>query len=371
MNYSYYNPVKTIFGDGCVLKNAAEFAKLGESCLIVTSGTAAKKSGALGDVTAALDSQKISYMLYDKIEQNPTMVSCMEAGKIARDNKLEFVVGIGGGSPLDASKAAAVYAANDMTDGLDIYKMDWKNAALPIVAIGTTAGTGSEVTAFSILTMPNGRKKSFGNEQTYPRLMFGDYRYTSTLPLNFTKSTALDALAHALEAYFNVTANDITDIYAIQSTTILFEQLNLLKSMKSGDEITASQRERLYFASIVAGLALSQCGTVYCHFLGYHFTENYGVPHGFACAATLPDLIKRAEKCVPERAAKFFEATKISSQELIDLINDLTELPEIKLTTEAIAALSNEGATTKNFMKTIENGITANDSIELLTKLFS
>lgn len=370
MSFDFYNPVKLITGTDCVKKNAAEFKKLGKSCLLVTSGTAAKKSGALDDVTAALEACGIAYEIYNGIGQNPTMESCMEAGSVARENKLEFVVGIGGGSPLDAAKAAAVYAANDMQDGMDIYKNTWENPALPIAAVGTTSGTGSEVTCFSIITMFNGRKKSFGNDETYPKVMFGDAKYTATLPLDFTKSTALDALAHTLEGYFNSTANAISDMYAVEAARILCPQLRLLTSAKAASDITMEQREQLYLASIIAGFSLSHCGTLYCHNLSYYFTEEYNVPHGFACAATLADLVMRGDQYAPQKAAHLFEAAKTSADELCDLIGALTVLPEINITPEEIERLSREGATTKNFAKTLPNGFTAADAGGLLTRLF-
>lgn len=370
MDFTFYNPVKIIIGRECVQKNSGEFLKLGKSCLIVTSGSAAKKSGALGDVTAALESCGIKYVLFDGIEQNPSVASCQKAGRIARENGLEFVVGIGGGSPLDAAKAAAVYAANEMENSEDIYNMDWKNPALPIAEVGTTAGTGSEVTCFSVITMNNGRKRSFGNLQTYPKVMFGDARYTETLPLDFTISTALDALAHTFEGYFSTCANDIADAFAIDALSVLCPQLRLLEKAKSAADISPEQRDALYYASISAGITLSQCGTLYCHNLSYYLTESFGVPHGFACAATLSDLVERGAKYVPDRADRIFKAAGTDADELCGLIERLRILPPVKLSGEVIQRLSVEGAATKNFERTAPDGFTADDATELLTKLF-
>lgn len=270
---------------------------------------------------------------------------------------------------MDATKAAAVYAANDM-DEMDIYDLDWQNPALPFVLIGTTAGTGSEVTPFSILTMPNGRKKSVAHDQLYPRIMFGDARYTATLPLRFTVSTALDSLAHALEGYFSTAANDMTDIYAREAVMILCPQLKLLQKAGGTVEITMRQREELYKASVIAGLTLSQCGTLYCHTLGYYLTEEYGVPHGFACAATLDDLLKRGARLLPEKAARLFNQANTSEHELCGLIEALREIPRVKIPAEEIERLANDGAKTKNFLKTPPNGFSAGEASALLTGLF-
>ena len=370
MTFDFFNPVKLITGEGCVLRHSGELSKLGKSCLIVTDASSAKKSGALGDAIKALENEGIRYTVFDRAQPNPTLTSCIEAGKTAKAEKLEFVLGIGGGSPLDLAKAAAVYAANDMADGLNIYKLDWKNRALPVAVIGTTAGTGSEITCVSVLTRPDGRKKSVGREDLYARVMFGDARYTATLPMKFTLSTALDALSHAIESYFNRTVNSMTDLFAVEAAVILCEQLKLLQSAKDIGDISAWQREQLYFASVLAGYSLSQAGAVYCHTLGYYLTEEYDVPHGFACAATLPDLVMRGEKYAPERADALFKRANTPAKELCGLIESLTEIPKVKIPKDVIIKLSEESANTKNFAKTIPHGLTKEDSVNLLTRLF-
>ena len=131
----------------------------GKKCIIVTGGKSALLSGALDDMKYALKECDIKYEIYDKIGPNPRIDHCHEAGEIARKFGADFIVGIGGGSPLDAAKAVAVYAANPEMKRDEIYTTTNRNKALPIVAIGTTAGTGSEVGRVSVLTNPDtGRK---------------------------------------------------------------------------------------------------------------------------------------------------------------------------------------------------------------------
>ena len=164
---------------------------LGSRCLIVTGRNSAKASGALDDCTAALDEHGVPWQVFDGIGQNPLLSSCHAAGTAARDFGADFLIGIGGGSPLDGVKAAAVYAANPELTPPDVYG-GWKNPALPFALIGTTAGTGSEVTRVSVLTHDGtGRKKSISGPDLYARISLGDpRRYTASLPRRFTISTA-------------------------------------------------------------------------------------------------------------------------------------------------------------------------------------
>ena len=362
-------PVHMITGRGCVRRNAGVFAEYGRKCLIVTSGSAAKKSGALADVIAALESAGVAHILYDKVEPNPSLTGSKQAGDLARESGAQFVVGIGGGSALDAAKAAAVFAANDM-DAMEVYKLAWPSPALPILLVGTTAGTGSEVASYAVMTTPAGKKKSFGHEQTYALVMFGDAGYTDSLPLRFTVSTALDALSHALEGYFSTMANELTDRYARQAVKILIPQLTALQSITDAGAITADTRDQLYFASIVAGFTLAKCGTCYCHCLGYFLSEQHDVPHGTACAVFLSDFLRRGTRLMPEKAALLYEEAGSTEDALCGLIDSLTDWPEVKLTAEEIGTVVAEAAQTKNFARTGPDGYTKEEGAALLTRLF-
>ena len=168
MNLNSFMPVKLITGAGCVRNSAKELAKLGSVCLIVSGKTAAKASGALQDVTDTLDLNGQKWLQFDGIGQNPKLTDCMAAAQKAIAAGADFILGIGGGSALDAAKCIAVLAANPGLTQAQLYAFDWANPPLKIVAVGTTAGTGSEVTKVSVITTPDGRKKSFHNEAIFP-----------------------------------------------------------------------------------------------------------------------------------------------------------------------------------------------------------
>lgn len=339
MNMNFFVNTRVITGVDCVKNNAEKLGSFGESCLIVTGAVSAEKCGALSDVISALNSTGVQYEIYNKIQQNPTSASCFEAGRLACEIGADFIIGIGGGSPLDASKAIAVVAANpDISEDM-LYSMQWKNQPLPVVAVGTTAGTGSEVTSVAVITNSKGLKKSFRNDLTYPVLSFGDPKYTMSLSDSFTRSTAVDALAHCVESFFNRSANDISKIFAVAGVKKLFKVFD--KIISDGTEnLTLDDREQLYNASLLGGYAIAVTGTAFPHALGYFLTENYGVAHGTACAVFLNEFIEYNSSVMPELTAEFFDEIRMDKETFKNVVSSVMPEINVKLTDESIAELS-------------------------------
>lgn len=336
---NFYVNTKVITGKDCVKNNADELKVFGKRCIIVTGRSSAEKCGALADVKSALDAIGTAYIIYNGICQNPTVESCFDAAEQAFSFGAEYVIGIGGGSPLDASKAVAVAIANPNISETDLYAMNWANKPLKVVAVGTTAGTGSEVTSVSVLTNSEGRKKSFRNDLTYPALSFGDPKYTEYMSDNFTRSTAVDALAHCIESYFNRKANDISRSFAAEGIRKLIKVF--VKIAESGTEsLNLSDREELYNASLYGGFAISVTGTAFPHALGYFLTENYGVPHGTACAVYLNEFMAYNRECEPQITDEFYSRIGCNSDVLEELINKITPETDIKLSDSDIQKLS-------------------------------
>ena len=339
MNMNFFVNTRLITGVDCVRNNAERLGFCGDRCLIVTGASSAKKCGALNDVTVALDSIGVEYEIYDKICQNPTVESCLEAGKIAFEMNADFIVGIGGGSPLDASKAIAVVAANPDITEEKLYSMDWKEQPLPVVAVGTTAGTGSEVTSVAVITNSKGFKKSFRNDLSYPVLSLGDPKYTLSLSESFTLSTAVDALAHCVESFFSRSANDISKIYAVAGVRKLLKVFDKIIA-ESTEALTIEDREELYNASILGGLAIAITGTALPHALGYFLTENYGVAHGTACAVFLNEFVDYNEKIKSELSKEFFDEIRSDAQKFKETVVKITPAIAVKLSDDDIEKLS-------------------------------
>ncbi len=290
MNMNFNLPTRIVSGRGCVSENA-ELMKLGKKALIVTGKSSAKLCGALDDVTAALDSLGISYAIYDKIMENPTVAVCFEGGKLARESGCDFVIGIGGGSPLDASKAIAAYAADETLAPDDIFGENVKSA-LPILAIPTTAGTGSEVDPVAVLTLESGKvKKSFKTPDTFPRVAFLDAKYTETMSRAYTVSTALDALCHCIESFYSPKSTVLSRMFALEGAKKIYPALEAIEQLGDDIELYKPLREDLLYGSTLGGLAIGTTGTGFNHPLGYNLTLYKGIPHGAACAIFMDEYI--------------------------------------------------------------------------------
>ncbi len=336
MNLNSFMPVKLVTGAGCVRASAKELAKLGKVCFIVTGKNSAKASGALQDITDTLDLNGQSWLLFDEIGPNPKLTDCMTAAEKATAAGADFILGIGGGSALDAAKCIAVLAANPGLTQAQLYAFDWANAPLKIAAVGTTAGTGSEVTKVSVITTPDGRKKSFHNEAIFPVLSLGDPTYTMSLPPMVTLSTMVDVLAHCAESFFSRTANNISRCYAIEGIRLLLPVMRTMAESGCGN-MDYHTREQLYCASIYGGLAINVTGTCFPHTMGYLLTEAFGIPHGTACAVFQKDFYEYNKSVVPTLAAEYIERIGCSEEEYFRLIEKLTPSCDVTMDEAFIA----------------------------------
>ena len=268
MEFSFGIPTKIYFGKDCIAKNAGVLAAVGSKAMIVTGKHSAKASGALDDVTAVLEAEKKEYVIFDEIENNPSVETVAKAADIARAEKVDFVIGIGGGSPIDASKAIAVLAANTDMAVTDLFKNAFTKA-LPIVGVPTTAGTGSEATPYSVLLRKDMQTKvSFGTKDTYPVYAFVDAKYTYSLGKGSTISTAVDAFTHAFEGYLANRSTVISDSFATTAIKAFGKSMRKLARF----ELDEADRENLMLVSLLGGIIISQTGVTIAHGMGYCYT---------------------------------------------------------------------------------------------------
>lgn len=294
MDINFKFPTEIIGGQGSI-KNFEGVASMGRRALIVCGSAGARLSGALADVVKLLDSNNIDYSIYDKVSPNPAIDECEGARKFAEG--AEFIIAIGGGSVMDAAKAIAVLCANPDLPAERLY--DSSLCAIPIVCVGITAGTGSEANCSSVITNRLGQKKGFSNPAVFPRYSFCDPRYTCSLDLRQTVSTALDAFCHAVESLFSTKATLFSESYSERAIQLIFPAL---RKIADGGFIPEDMelRESLLYGSVLAGRAICFAGTGYPHPAGYPFTEHCGLPHGAACALFIEDFLKRTGSSRPE-----------------------------------------------------------------------
>lgn len=358
---------KVISGKNCLKENGNLLSQFGKKCLIVTSKSGAKISGALDDVIDILNENSIEYTVYNKITENPMVSTVIEGGKVARDFEAGFIIGIGGGSPLDASKAVAICACNPQYDIDGLYGRKVPSKALPVVLIGTTSGTGSEVTGVSVLTNDKTmQKKSIGGADCYAALVFADSKYTYSMGYEVTVTTALDAFAHAVEGWFSPKCNDIARAYAKRALPLIYKGLKaLLDKDSSMDDI----RDALYYGSVFAGQELNICGAAFPHTVGYVLTENYGVPHGKACTALMPYFLGKAKRYECEKFHQLLKVLGENEEMVINTIKTLTDVKNLGGTQEQINEwCSRWTGQVKNFDNS-PGGFTAEEAKKALTEL--
>lgn len=292
MSYDFYMPTRIVSqdessADSCVKTHSTIFA-LGKKAVVVCGKHSARACGALDDVESVMKKLGIDYIIYDKVTENPPVSTCYAGGRAAIEAGCDFVIGIGGGSPLDASKAVAVYAANPDFAPDDAFS-DNIRAALPIIAIPTTAGTGSEANPFSVMTLDGKNvKKTMKTPYAYPRVSILDPRYTETLSRETTVSTALDAFCHCAESYLSPKSTDISRKFAVDGAKKIYNSLDAIDKLGSDaddPECLKLLRYGLMTGANAGGIAINTTGTGFNHPLGYNLTLYKGIPHGRACGA--------------------------------------------------------------------------------------
>ena len=295
MQFTYQETSNIIFGRGCVKENAAKW-QYGTNAYIVTGKHSGRASGALEDVVALLKANHTAYEIFEGIGNNPTVEECREVGEAARKAGADYIVGIGGGSPLDAAKAIAVFARNPELPTVDLFKNTF-GSVLPLVAIPTTCGTGSEVTPWSVLTRNDLQSKfSFGTAKTMPVVALVDPAYTESLSDRVMVHTVMDAMTHCLESYISIKANPVTEALSLEGLRRFGKCMREIE-LCNWDDI----RDELVLVSLLGGIAIAKTGTTLMHGMGYPLTYFHGLTHGEANCATMPAYLRFVGNVLQER----------------------------------------------------------------------
>ena len=282
----FYMPTKVYHEKDVVMAHADEIAALGKKALIVTGRASSKKNGSLEDVKSALESKNTEYIVYDKIGENPTIDMVMSAADMGRSAGADFVIGIGGGSPMDAAKAIALMVQNRDTSSEVLYQAV-KLKALPVVEVPTTCGTGSEVTPYAVLTRNELETKQSISHKIFPKLALIDSEYLENAPLSVLRNTAVDALGHFIESYFNNNADDYSRMICQYGLSVWAENIPVLL----GEEADEDTYDSMLLASTLAGMAIAHTSTTIPHGLSYYMTYHKNEPHGKAVGMFLPGYL--------------------------------------------------------------------------------
>ena len=287
----FYMPVKVIEEPECIRSHGRELASYGKKALLITGRHSAKACGALDDVLAALRENGREACCFSETEENPSVETVIRAAAFGLEEKADFVIGIGGGSPMDAAKAVAFMMAQEDLSPARLYDAALPPIALDVIAVPTTCGTGSEVTGVSVLTVHEKQTKISIPHRIWPKLALIDGKYLKAASASLILSTAIDALAHMLESHESVKADESSRAAVLAGLTLWKDCLPVLKGEKEAD---AQDLARLMRASTFAGMAIAQTGTTIPHALSYILTYDLGIPHGLAAGYFLPGFLNEA-----------------------------------------------------------------------------
>jgi len=288
--FDFYVPTRIRFGAGRLAELGAALGPDAGRLFVVTDAAVATRTRALDLVRAALDGRTVR--VFDGVEENPSIESVDAAGRDARDFGAATIIGLGGGSPMDAAKGVALVAATGrpLRDHLGGLPPDVP--PLPVVAIPTTSGTGSEVTPYAVFTDRQAANKiGYSHPGIFPAIALVDPELTSSMPAPVALNTGLDALAHALEAYLSTAASALSDVVAIEAATVVLADLGAAVRKDAGAMV------RMSYAAMLAGIAIAHASTVLPHIMGYPLTVFHGVPHGRASAVMLAHVLDALPAC--------------------------------------------------------------------------
>ncbi len=281
--WDYQQPVRIRFGNGILKSLPDEIRQMGKARGMLVTSPSFVRCGVTSQLAA--DCGGLLVDVYGEVSPNPDVRECDACAARMRENACDFVVALGGGSVLDLAKAAATMCLTD--DSVTAYMGTGRSlplAHLPLIAVPTTAGPGSEMTCVSVLSdHARGLKQPLSADGFYPALAVVDPELTHTVPPYLTACTGFDVLCHAVEAYWSRFCQPICDALAVHAARNV---LNYLPTAFSAPA-DAVARERMAEASVIAGMAFTIPKTTSAHACSYPLTNLLGIPHGEACALTI------------------------------------------------------------------------------------
>ena len=332
MKFSYYIPTKILFGQGQLLTLHNQKLPGKKALIVISSGHSVRRYGYLDLLEKELYLAGVSYALFDKVQPNPVESTVMEGARFSRKEGCDFVIGLGGGSSIDSAKAIAVMAANegdywDYVSGGTGKGNPVPNNPLPIVAITTTAGTGTEADPWMVITKEDTREKiGFGYEKTFPVLSVVDPELMLSVPAKLTAYQGFDALFHSTEGYLNTTAFPISDLYALKSIELIGKSLPAAVNHGSDKEA----RSNVALANTLSGMVESTSGCISEHAIEHAMSALHpNLPHGAGLIMISREyytLIAQKGAC-RERMIRMAKALgDTGAEQAMDFVSALTSL---------------------------------------------
>lgn len=326
-------PNHTVVGTNVLGEAAPLLKKMGNKAFIVT-GRHVAVSDMMKQLTALLDENGIGCVIFDSITGEPTDTMIENGVEMLKSSGCDFIIGIGGGSPLDSAKAIAAMAVNEGSIA-DYNGKEITGEILPLAAIPTTAGTGSEATKFTVITdSEKGIKMLLKGDVLVPKLAIVDSSFTVGAPKSVTSATGLDALTHAVEAYTSRKAFSMTDTLAVSAVKRIMKYLPI--AYREPDNSLA--REQMSIAALEAGICINNSSVTIVHGMSRPIGALFHVPHGMSNAMLLKECLSFAVSGAYEKFANLGRETGVASdsdsdetaaEKFIDSLQNICDVCEI------------------------------------------
>lgn len=311
--FAHYMPVNVIYGSGCSADIGKVANKFGGRGLLVTDRNISKE-GIAEKISGCIQGEGIELDVYNQVEPSPSVQDIEQVVSDLKQDKVDFIIALGGGSVIDFSKSVSVMLRQEgqvwdyVTAGRPAERIVNKDTS-PVIAMPTTAGTGSEVTPYSVLTNKETQQKaSLKSPFIFPRFAVIDPELTLSAPPKVTAISGMDALTHAVEAYINIEkSTPMTDMAALESIRILREYLSSV--VENGKNLTG--RENMAWAAMLSGMAISGSDTTAAHALSAPLCARTGMPHGLAVGVLTGEIIRRSSGRANDKFRDIAGAMKI------------------------------------------------------------
>lgn len=301
MSYKFFMPSISLMGADCLKDAGDQVGELGFKKALIVTDKVLGQIGIVKKVTDVLDNKNIEYAIYDETKPNPTVKNVNDGLALLKEKECDFVISLGGGSAHDCAKGIALLATNggEIKDYEGVDKS--KKPQLPMVGINTTAGTGSEMTLFAIITDEERHiKMALVDKHLTPIIAVNDPMLMLAMPKSLTAATGMDALTHAIEAYVSTAATPITDACAEKAIELISNYL--VNAVENGEDVEA--RDMMAYAEYLAGMAFNNASLGYVHAMAHQLGGFYNLPHGVCNAILLPHVQEYNKATSASRLAK-------------------------------------------------------------------
>ncbi len=302
--FNYYQPTEIRFGQGRIREVGEVVARWGRRCLLVSVPVFPEFEGLYQTVNQSLEDSGVSVAHFDGVIPNPTTEEVSAGARAAEKHRADVVLGLGGGSSMDTAKAIAVEATHQGTcwDYLFFRNNQPTEKTLPVVAVSTTSGTGSQVTQVAVVTNPEEKTKSaLYHPRLFPKTALVDPELMRSVPEHVTASTGFDVFAHAFESFITPNSSPYTDLISLEAIRLVAAYLP--RAVDEGSDLEA--RTHMAWADTLAGLSIANAGVTLPHGIGMAIGGSYPhVMHGEALAVVYPAILRYTYQTVPDRFAR-------------------------------------------------------------------